>query len=389
MPIQNTNELRDKLLSGKDSNNVSVPRLNNVTLLTVLDANGDITYLQISDLGGGGGRTSDTTSANQSLQITEAQSTNTKLESIKNIDFGTETTLSGIYSLLQLQKDIEQTIWQDGSGIFYIHRTIYDQATGGYSYTNTLPDGTNYTPVGTSVLAVSNKDYEIKNTYYIVNTTNGIYYSNIKPDVIYQTDIINTATGAITATIWKNQTTNTIINEANINISHLDVRTPPLTVVNQFSLETTQSLIKNNTDNIDIALSVLRDALRGTNNKTNSDIVTTLSSLLTELQLKADLTETQPVGATARVCTGTQMITALSSVTPASLTIPALSVVAEIQADGGVVRVRRDAGTPTATTGWRIDDGMSLTVDSVLANVRLLAQSGSTTNVQIAYFDRV
>lgn len=388
MPIQNTNELRDKLLSGKDSNNVSVPRLNNVTLLTVLDANGDITYLQISDLGGGGG-TSDTTSANQSLQITEAQSTNTKLESIKNIDFGTETTLSGIYSLLQLQKDIEQTIWQDGSGIFYIHRTIYDQATGGYSYTNTLPDGTNYTPVGTSVLAVSNKDYEIKNTYYIVNTTNGIYYSNIKPDVIYQTDIINTATGAITATIWKNQTTNTIINEANINISHLDVRTPPLTVVNQFSLETTQSLIKNNTDNIDIALSVLRDALRGTNNKTNSDIVTTLSSLLTELQLKADLTETQPVGATARVCTGTQMITALSSVTPASLTIPALSVVAEIQADGGVVRVRRDAGTPTATTGWRIDDGMSLTVDSVLANVRLLAQSGSTTNVQIAYFDRV
>lgn len=389
MPIQNTNELRDKLLSGKDSNNVSVPRLNNVTLLTVLDANGDITYLQISDLGGGGGRTSDTTSANQSLQITEAQSTNTKLESIKNIDFGTETTLSGIYSLLQLQKDIEQTIWQDGSGIFYIHRTIYDQATGGYSYTNTLPDGTNYTPVGTSVLAVSNKDYEIKNTYYIVNTTNGIYYSNIKPDVIYQTDIINTATGAITATIWKNQTTNTIINEANINISHLDVRTPPLTVVNQFSLETTQSLIKNNTDNIDIALSVLRDALRGTNNKTNSDIVTTLSSLLTELQLKADLTETQPVGATARVCTGTQMITTLSSVTPASLTIPALSVVAEIQADGGVVRVRRDAGTPTATTGWRIDDGMSLTVDSVLANVRLLAQSGSTTNVQIAYFDRV
>ena len=388
MPIQNTNELRDKLLSGKDSNNVSVPRLNNVTLLTVLDANGDITYLQISDLGGGGG-TSDTTSANQSLQITEAQSTNTKLESIKNIDFGTETTLSGIYSLLQLQKDIEQTIWQDGSGIFYIHRTIYDQATGGYSYTNTLPDGTNYTPVGTSVLAVSNKDYEIKNTYYIVNTTNGIYYSNIKPDVIYQTDIINTATGAITATIWKNQTTNTIINEANINISHLDVRTPPLTVVNQFSLETTQSLIKNNTDNIDIALSVLRDALRGTNNKTNSDIVTTLSSLLTELQLKADLTETQPVGATARVCTGTQMITSLSSVTPASLTIPALSVVAEIQADGGVVRVRRDAGTPTATTGWRIDDGMSLTVDSVLANVRLLAQSGSTTNVQIAYFDRV
>lgn len=116
---------------------------------------------------------------------------------------------------------------------------------------------------------------------------------------------------------------------------------------------------------------------------------TTLAALLTELQLKADLTETQPVVATARVCTGTQFISGLSSVTPASLTIPANSVVAEIQADGGTVRVRRDAGAPSATQGWRIDDGMSLTVDSVLAGVRLLAQSGGTTNVQIAYFDRV
>ena len=107
---------------------------------------------------------------------------------------------------------------------------------------------------------------------------------------------------------------------------------------------------------------------------------------LTDAQLRAAAV---PVGATARTCLGTQMITSLSTVTAASLTVPVGALVAEIQADGGVVRLRRDAQAPTTTQGWRLDDGMSLTVDSVLANVRLLAVSGSTTNVQIAYFDRV
>ena len=107
---------------------------------------------------------------------------------------------------------------------------------------------------------------------------------------------------------------------------------------------------------------------------------------LTDAQLRASAV---PVGATARTCLGTQLISALSSSTAASLTVPVGAVCADIQADGGVVRMRRDAGTPTATTGWRIDDGMSVTVDCALSGVRLLAQSGSTTNVQIAYFDRV
>lgn len=91
----------------------------------------------------------------------------------------------------------------------------------------------------------------------------------------------------------------------------------------------------------------------------------------------------------ARLCLGTQMITALSAVTPASLTVPTGALVADIQADGGTVRVKHDAGTPSATAGMRVDDGTILTVDTALTDVRLLAQSGSTTNVQIVYFDRV
>ncbi len=97
---------------------------------------------------------------------------------------------------------------------------------------------------------------------------------------------------------------------------------------------------------------------------------------------------TQFVQAEKRVCCGTQMITSLSASTAASLTVPTGALTAEIQADGGVVRMRRDATAPTATQGWRLDDGMSITVDSTLSDVRLLAQSGTTTNVQVAFFDR-
>ncbi len=43
--------------------------------------------------------------------------------------------------------------------------------------------------------------------------------------------------------------------------------------------EATQELIKAKTDNLDIALSALRDALRGSGSKTNTDIVTELASI--------------------------------------------------------------------------------------------------------------
>ena len=88
-----------------------------------------------------------------------------------------------------------------------------------------------------------------------------------------------------------------------------------------------------------------------------------------------------------RVCLGTQVITTLSTVTAVSLTIPSGAVCADIQADGGTVRMRCDAVAPTASQGWRIDNGLSVTVDSVLADVRLIAQTA--TNVQIFYWDRV
>lgn len=123
---------------------------------------------------------------------------------------------------------------------------------------------------------------------------------------------------------------------------------------------------------------------------------------LTDAQLRAaavpvsgPVTDTQlraapvPVLAQTRTCLGVAQIVGLSTTVAASLPgIPANALTAEIQADGGSIRVRRDGTAPTSTLGWRIDDGVDKTVDSALGSVRLLAV-GSGTNVQIAYFDRV
>ncbi len=97
----------------------------------------------------------------------------------------------------------------------------------------------------------------------------------------------------------------------------------------------------------------------------------------------------QSVFAAARNCVGRQTITGLSSSSHATLTIPSGAVSAMIQADGGQVRITLDGSTnPTATVGQRIDDGIFFYVDTALASVKLIAQSGSTTNVQITYFDK-
>ena len=120
----------------------------------------------------------------------------------------------------------------------------------------------------------------------------------------------------------------------------------------------------------------------------------TLNAVLTELQLKADLTETQPVGATARVCVAHQGITVpiTTGVTLASLCsgaiIPVGAVTAEIQAQNGVVRYSLDASTVTPTSGKRINVDENCVIDSVLASVRVVAETAAVT-CSVAFFDRV
>lgn len=110
---------------------------------------------------------------------------------------------------------------------------------------------------------------------------------------------------------------------------------------------------------------------------------------LTDAQLRA---APVPVVASSRVCLGTERVTVTSAyATLKSLmtggTFPVGTVVVELQADGGTIRIRRDNGVPTVTLGYRLDDGMVLTVDSSPDHVRVIAAVSTPLNV--ACFDRV
>lgn len=92
-----------------------------------------------------------------------------------------------------------------------------------------------------------------------------------------------------------------------------------------------------------------------------------------------------PVAATARACTGRQTL-ALTANVVTTLTVPANSVAAAIQADGNTIRVTLSGADPTATVGTRIDDGVIYYVDTSLAAVKLLAPVACSA--QIVYFDK-
>ena len=104
---------------------------------------------------------------------------------------------------------------------------------------------------------------------------------------------------------------------------------------------------------------------------------------------------TLSVGAIARVCVSHQPITVpiTTGVTLASLCsggiIPVGAVTCEIQALDAVVRCGLQSGVTVATgTGKRINVDETLSIDSVLAGVTLVAQSG-TAACSVAFFDRV
>ena len=122
--------------------------------------------------------------------------------------------------------------------------------------------------------------------------------------------------------------------------------------------------------------------------------VAALASL--DAKTPALVSSAQPVIATPRTCLGTFLlsVTSTAATLPALITavggagIPAGAVVCELQADGGTGRLSRfDSVAPTTTTGYRLDDGAVINIDSTLSHVRLIA--AATTPVNCTFFDRV
>ena len=113
---------------------------------------------------------------------------------------------------------------------------------------------------------------------------------------------------------------------------------------------------------------------------------TATATVSSEVEIKNDSGNPVPISATARSCLGRQTISVTTGAV-VTLTVPANSVAAMIQADGNSVSITLDGTTPTSTVGMRIDDGIFFYVDTALANVKLIART-ATTNVQVAYFDK-
>lgn len=116
---------------------------------------------------------------------------------------------------------------------------------------------------------------------------------------------------------------------------------------------------------------------------------TSTATVSSEVEIKNDAGNPLPVNAVQRTCLGRQTLSVTTSAV-ATLTVPANAVAAMLQVDGSsAVSITLDGSTnPTASVGSRLDDGVFYYVDTPLANVKLIART-ATTNVQVAYFDKV
>ena len=116
---------------------------------------------------------------------------------------------------------------------------------------------------------------------------------------------------------------------------------------------------------------------------------TSTAVVSSEVEIKNDSGNPLPINAVQRTCLGRQTLS-VTTAAVATLTVPANAVAASIQVDGGSsVSITLDGvTTPTSSIGSRLDDGVFYYVDTPLASVKLIART-ATTNVQVAYFDKV
>lgn len=176
----------------------------------------------------------------------------------------TITALNSILSELRDDISLSETVWTDDNNVYFVRQAIVNQDSGVITYAYILPNGTTYTPIGNIRLAGLEKDREVIQANFVANT-NGIGYNT--NDIVSRVDIIDVTASPFVnlAQIWFNRTQQTTI-----------------------SAPTAGHLNANPTQNISGNVGV-------TNQITGFSTETTLASLLTELEKKADLNETQPV----------------------------------------------------------------------------------------------
>ena len=273
--------------------------------------------------------------------------------------------LGNILTAVSSRFSFAETIWKDSAvtPIYWVMRTSQHPTTFAITTTFTKADGTVGTPTGAITPAASENTTTSTIEYDVIG--NGTGYSI--NDTLSNSVMRAVVGGAVLANFWYNHTLGAVVALNDIDSAKLQRANENITV---FGVGEVQA------------------------SPTPYTVLARLKDLLTELQLKADLTETQPVGATARICVSHQSITIpiTTGVTLTSLcsdgVIPVGAVTAEIQALDAVVRYRLDASTVTPTSGMRLNVDDKLVIDSALASVRVVAQS-SVAACSVAFFDKV
>ena len=219
--------------------------------------------------------------------------------SISNLNtLATETTLVSVLQAIVNNRAFQETIWTDnnsGTLTFFLRRTIYNPLTDTLETENILPNGTPYTPTGIQSVTTANKDFELRNIEYkAVNSDTG-YTAG---DFISRTDIMDLTSNpaTVTSTIWFNVSTNT-------NLISIPNSNDILLLESLEAQETTQLLIKTNTDDIktkiDTSNSLLNDIKSNTSSSISNYALETggkLASLDTNIGAKSDTVASDDTG---------------------------------------------------------------------------------------------
>ena len=121
------------------------------------------------------------------------------------------------------------------------------------------------------------------------------------------------------------------------------------------------------------------DGLSGSNSTLQDSANTKLDSLLTELQLKADLTETQPVSlASIPLATGAATDAGITGASSKTLTDINTTLGSPLQAGGTVVV---SDGTNNISISTVVGDAASLTANRVRASAVLMSSNGASVDM--------
>lgn len=294
------------------------------------------------------------------------------------------TDLAAILAELRDDTFTTSFLWEDASvtpHVFYREDRVKSQDDGTVTVVITrLSDNTVIGSLPANAKPVAADGSKKVEFYRYIAIGSGTGYST--GDWVTNTIIHDIGTNTIVANSWYNLTTAATIASAP---SFANLKDPEY----DNNLEATQLLIKAKTDNLDIALSALRDAIRGSGTKDFTTVQTRIDLLLSESDFDTkigSLTETAPASDTAssglngRLQRIAQRLTSLIALIPTSLgqKTMANSFAVVLSSDQAAIPVNATLAAETTKVIGTVNQGTSpWVVSSTLANPAVNANAAS------------